>query len=59
MVRAEVDVLEGRPEAAGARLAPLLDREGLHECDVTALLLVLAWAHPEQGQVEQAAAVVE
>jgi tetratricopeptide (TPR) repeat protein len=57
-VMAELDVLEGRPEAAGARLLPLLDREGLEECDVTALLPVLAWAQLEQGQAEQAAAVV-
>jgi tetratricopeptide (TPR) repeat protein len=57
-VMAELDVLEGRPEAAGARLGPLLDREGLQECDVTALLPVLAWAQLEQDQAEQAAAVV-
>jgi tetratricopeptide (TPR) repeat protein len=57
-VAAELDVLEGRPEAAGARLLPLLDREGLEECDVTALLPILAWAQLEQGQAEQAAAVV-
>jgi hypothetical protein len=55
---AEVDVLEGRPAAAGARLAPLLDRDGLEDCDVTALLPVLAWAHLEHGQVAQATAVV-
>ncbi|HKC75238.1 MAG TPA: hypothetical protein VKF37_13730, partial [Chloroflexota bacterium] len=58
-VMTELDVLEGRPEAANARLGPLLDREGLEECDVTALLPVLAWAQLEQGQVEQAASVVE
>jgi tetratricopeptide (TPR) repeat protein len=53
-VVAELDVLEGRPEAARARLVPLLDRPGLEECDVTMLLPVLAWAHLELGQVDQA-----
>jgi transposase/Tfp pilus assembly protein PilF len=57
-VMAEIDVLAGRPEAATARLFPLLDRPGLEECDVTQLLPVLAWAYLEQGQVEQAVAPV-
>jgi tetratricopeptide (TPR) repeat protein len=57
-VVAEVDVLEGRPAAASARLAPLLDRDGLEDCDVTVLLPVLAWAHLEYGQVAQATDVV-
>jgi hypothetical protein len=56
---AEIDLLEGRAAAATARLAPLLDRSGLQECDVTRLLPVLAWAHLELDQVEQAAATVE
>jgi transposase len=55
---AELEVLQGRPEAASAHLVPLLDRPGLEECDVTALLPVLAWAYLEQGRVEQAADVV-
>jgi tetratricopeptide (TPR) repeat protein len=57
-VMAEIDVLEGRPEAAGARLGTLLDRDGLQECDVTTLLPVLAWAQLEQGQVKQATATL-
>jgi tetratricopeptide (TPR) repeat protein/transcriptional regulator with XRE-family HTH domain len=55
---AEVEILEGRPKAASARLTPLLDRSGLEDCDVTTLLPVLAWAQLELGQVEQAAATV-
>jgi tetratricopeptide (TPR) repeat protein len=57
-VMAELDVLEGRPQAASARLVPLLDRPGLEECDVTLLMPVLAWAQLELGQVEQATATV-
>ena len=56
---AELDILEGRPEAARARLVPLLDRPGLEECDVTTLLPVLAWAQLELGQVDEAAENVE
>jgi tetratricopeptide (TPR) repeat protein len=58
-VMAELNVLEGRAEAASARLTLLLDRPDVEECDVTALLPVLAWAQLEQGQVEQATATVE
>jgi tetratricopeptide (TPR) repeat protein len=58
-VLAEIEILEGRAEAARARLAPLLDRPGLEECDVTMLLPLLAWAHLELGQVEPAADTVE
>ena len=57
-VIAEIEVLEGRPEAASARLVPLLDRPGLEECDVTLLLPVLAWAYLEQGLVAQATSAV-
>jgi len=56
---AEVDILEGHPEEARARLVPLLDRPGLEECDVTSFLPVLAWAHLELGAVDAAAATVE
>jgi tetratricopeptide (TPR) repeat protein len=56
---AESEILEDRPEAARARLMPLLDRPGLEECDVTTLLPVLAWAQLELGQVEQAASTLE
>jgi tetratricopeptide (TPR) repeat protein len=55
---AELDVLEGRAEAARARLLPLLDRPGLEECDVTLLLPVLAWAYLEVGQVDEASEAV-
>ena len=57
---AERDLLQRRPAAAYARLAPLLDRPGLAEWQVTELLPVLAWAHLahlELGKVEQAADV--
>ena len=56
---AEIEILEVRPAAAIARLLPLLDRPGLQECDVTALLPVLAWAQLALGQVDEAAANVE
>jgi tetratricopeptide (TPR) repeat protein len=58
-VMAELEILEGRPEAAAARLRPLLDRPGLEECDVTTLLPVLAWAQLAQGQTAQVTATVE
>jgi tetratricopeptide (TPR) repeat protein/transcriptional regulator with XRE-family HTH domain len=51
---AECDVLMGRPDAARARLLPLLDRPGQEEWNVTALLPVLAWAHLELGALSQA-----
>jgi ATP/maltotriose-dependent transcriptional regulator MalT len=57
-VLAELDILQGRPEAARARLVPLLDRPGLEEYLVTMFLPVLAWAHLELGQVDVAAATV-
>jgi tetratricopeptide (TPR) repeat protein len=56
---AELDIQEGRPAAARDLLLPLLDRLGLHECEVTRFLPVLAWAHLELGEIEQAAAVVQ
>ena len=52
-------VLAGRPGAAHARLVALLDRPGLEEYDVTALLPVLAWAHLEMGDTAKAGEVVE
>jgi ATP/maltotriose-dependent transcriptional regulator MalT len=58
-VMAELDILDGRPGEAEARLLPLRDRPGLRECDVTRFLPVLAWAMLEQGRVAEAAAVVE
>jgi hypothetical protein len=58
-VMAEIDIVEGRPEAARARLLPLLDRPGMEECDVTTLLPVLAWARLGVGEVDLAAAAAE
>jgi tetratricopeptide (TPR) repeat protein len=58
---AECDLLEGRPEMARARLVPLIDREeGVQEREVTSYVLpVLAWAHLELGDIEQAAETIE
>jgi transposase len=58
-VVAEIDVLEGRPAAASARLLPLLDGPDLQDPDVTALLPVLAWAQLEQGLLAQASELVD
>jgi tetratricopeptide (TPR) repeat protein len=58
-VMAEIDLLEGCAATARARLAPLLDRPGLQECDVTMLLPGLAWAQLELGEVERATGTVE
>ncbi len=56
---AERDLLEGRPDLAHARLIPLLDRSGLEEQVVTTYVLpVLAWAHLELGNMDQAAQVI-
>ncbi len=57
-VMAELDILEGRPDAGRDRLLPLLDRPGLEECDVTLFLPVLAWAHLELDQMDLAADTV-
>jgi tetratricopeptide (TPR) repeat protein len=56
---AELEILAGRADAAHARLVPLLDRPGLEEYDVTAILPALAWAHLELDEVAQAADIVE
>jgi tetratricopeptide (TPR) repeat protein len=54
---AERDVLAGHPEAACARLLPLLDRTGVEERMVTHFILpVLAWALFELGELDEAAA---
>jgi tetratricopeptide (TPR) repeat protein len=57
--RAVLDVLEGHPDVARARLVPLLDRPGLEECDVTGFLPVLAWAHLESGDLPHAEQTIE
>jgi tetratricopeptide (TPR) repeat protein/transcriptional regulator with XRE-family HTH domain len=46
---AEREVLEGRPDLAGARLARQLDRPGVEETGVNPLLVCLAWATLERG----------
>jgi tetratricopeptide (TPR) repeat protein len=56
---AEHDLREGRPADAQARMAPLLDRPGLEELDVTRLLPHLAWSHLELGQVQAAVEVAQ
>ncbi len=57
---AELDLLQGRPATAEARLRRLLDRgEGAEERDVTAYVLpVLAWAQLELGETARAAEVI-
>jgi tetratricopeptide (TPR) repeat protein/transcriptional regulator with XRE-family HTH domain len=56
-VLAELDLREGRPAGAQARLVPVLDRPGLEEWDVTELLPLVAWAHLERGEGRRAVAV--
>jgi tetratricopeptide (TPR) repeat protein/DNA-binding XRE family transcriptional regulator len=55
---AEYDLLEDRPEAARARLEPLLDRPGLQEGLVTYIMPYLAWAYLEEGNLERAAGYI-
>ena len=52
---AERDLQDGHPVDAIERLEPLLNRPGLEEQDVTALLPILASAHLELGNDAQAA----
>jgi tetratricopeptide (TPR) repeat protein len=58
-VLAKLAVRQGRPDVAMARLAPLLDRPGLEEFDVTYFLPVLAWAYLELGDLAQAEHIIE
>jgi predicted negative regulator of RcsB-dependent stress response len=53
------DLQSGNPGVAHARLVPLLDRPGLQEHGVTALLPLLAWSHLELCQFAQAEAVLQ
>jgi tetratricopeptide (TPR) repeat protein len=55
---AERELLEGRPDAALARLTPLLDHPGTAPIELTPLLPLLAWAHLERGEDAAAAGVV-
>jgi tetratricopeptide (TPR) repeat protein len=57
--RAYLDLLQGNPEAARARLVPLLDRPGLQEFDVTMLLPLLALAYLELGDRTKASRTVQ
>jgi transcriptional regulator with XRE-family HTH domain/tetratricopeptide (TPR) repeat protein len=51
---AECDLLQGHAEAARTRLIPLLDPLGREEFDDNAVLVVLAWAHLEVGDLTAA-----
>jgi tetratricopeptide (TPR) repeat protein len=57
-VLAERDLLEGRPEAARARLTAALGQEPVQERSETYLLPLLAWGLLESGEVSHAAVVV-
>jgi tetratricopeptide (TPR) repeat protein len=54
----ERDLLEGQPERARDRLAPLLDTADRDEVDVSLLWPPYAWAHLDLGDVVTAAAIV-
>jgi class 3 adenylate cyclase/tetratricopeptide (TPR) repeat protein len=57
---AELDLLEGRPEAARQRIEPLLDRPGLEHERVTQMMLItLAMAHLEEGDLDRAEAIAD
>lgn len=58
-VMAEIEILDGRPEMANARLLPLLDRPSAEEHDATGFLPVIALAYLEQDQVNDAARIVD
>lgn len=51
---AQGDILRGRPEVGRDRLVPLRDRGDVEESEVTWFLPVLAWAHLEAGDTDQA-----
>ena len=55
---AEQDLLSGDPEAARARLLPLLDQGDQEELDVTQLLPLLAWATLDYGDRAKAEALL-
>jgi tetratricopeptide (TPR) repeat protein/transcriptional regulator with XRE-family HTH domain len=56
---AEVEIRQGHPEAARARLLPLLDRPGLQEIYVMLLLPALAWAQLELDEIAEAERTIE
>ncbi len=55
---AEAELIAGQPEAALARLRPLLDQSDQEELDVTELLPVLAWARLDAGESDEAVALL-
>src|SRR5262249_41955770 len=55
---AEQELLFGQPEAARARLTPLLDQADQEELDVTELLPLLAWAMLDCGDRAEAEALL-
>jgi tetratricopeptide (TPR) repeat protein len=55
---AEWELLAGQPEAARARLAPLLDEPGLMVSYSRESLSLLAWAYLELGEVDRAQALL-
>jgi hypothetical protein len=58
-VLAEIDLREGRPERARARLAPSFDAVDRDEADVSLILAPYAWSHAELGDVASAATIVD
>jgi tetratricopeptide (TPR) repeat protein/transcriptional regulator with XRE-family HTH domain len=58
-VLAEIDLREGRPERARARLAPPIDAVDRDEADVSLILAPYAWSHVELGDVASAATIVD
>jgi tetratricopeptide (TPR) repeat protein len=56
---AEVEIRQGRPDAARTRLLPLLDRLGLQEIFVMLMLPALAWAHLELDEMAEAERTIE
>jgi hypothetical protein len=55
---AELDLRQGRAREARERLALLRDHPGMEERRVTPLLVLLAWAHLELGEIEGAQEVI-
>jgi tetratricopeptide (TPR) repeat protein/transcriptional regulator with XRE-family HTH domain len=58
-ILAERDLVEGHPDMALARLAPLLDQPIEEPPNMTWFLALVAWAHVELGDEAQASALVE
>ncbi len=54
---AEQELLQGRPNAALARLEPLVEQADVEELGIVSLLPLLAWAYLEMGDATRADAV--